>query len=138
MAEQVHAYVGQPGEASLSTLQPFLGKYPQDGTNYLKEGILAERLKKLMGERYDTLIRNLETVGPLQKEGGRWSLTGNRQHEGGKEAAAVVIDPGRNGLRVWLWSEGKSTVYTDLGEGYVIPWTPEVKKVIANAEGAPK
>ncbi|QNP48158.1 hypothetical protein [Diaphorobacter aerolatus] len=138
MAEQVHAYVGEPGEPVLSTLQPFLGKYPQDGTNFLKEGILAQRLKKLLGAQYDTLMNNLETVGPLKKEGGRWSVVGNRQHAGGKEAAAVVIDPGRNGLRVWLLSGGKESVFTDLGEEHVIPWTPEVKKFMANAQVVPK
>ncbi|MBF5006608.1 hypothetical protein [Diaphorobacter caeni] len=135
VAEQIHAYKASPGEAALDSLRPFLGKNPNEGTDYLRQGILAERMKKLLGDRYDAVLKNLETVGPLTKEGGRWSIVGNRQHQGGKEVAAVVIDPGRNGLRVWLLSNGQQTTYTDLGEGHVIPWTPDVKKVMANAPG---
>ncbi|QIL79000.1 hypothetical protein G7047_02995 [Diaphorobacter sp. HDW4A] len=135
VAEQIHAYTSPPGEATLDSLRSYLGKYPNDGKDYLRQGILAERLKKLLGDRYDTVIKNLETVGPLTKEGGRWSIVGNRQHQGGKEAAAVVIDPGRNGLRVWLLSNGRQMTFTDLGEGHIIPWTPNVKNVMANAPG---
>ena len=134
-AKLTQVYTGQPGEPSLATLKPFIGKYPQDGTDYLRDGILAERLKKLMGDRYDTLMKNLGTGGPLNKEGGRWSYIGNRQHAGGKEAAAVVIDPARNGLRVWLLTNGQQTIFTDAGD-YVIPWTHNVQTMIANASGA--
>lgn len=112
-----------------------LGKYPQDGAKYLEQGVLAERLKALLGRRYDVLLQNLQTVGPLTKEGELWSITGNRQHEGGAEAAAVVIDPARNAIRVWLLNRGTQTVFTDLAQGE-IPWPESVSKSIANAKSA--
>ncbi len=124
------------GDTGLATLKPLIGKYPQDGGNFLQEGILADRLKALLGERYDTLVKNMGTVGPLTKEGGRLSLIGNRPHEGGKEAAAIVIDTMRDGLRVWLLTDGQQYVFTDL-KNHTIPWTPEVQKVIANAAEMP-
>jgi hypothetical protein len=38
----------------------------------------------------------------------------------------VVIDPVRNGLRVWLLSEGRQTVFTDV-DGADIPWPSGAK-----------
>ena len=125
-------HAAKSGEAELQSLVSLLGKYPQDGTKYLEQGVLAERLKALLGRRYDALLLNLQTVSPLNKEGELWSITGNRQHEGGTEAAAVVIDPARNAIRVWLLNRGTQTVYTDLPQGD-IPWTESVNKLIANA-----
>ena len=125
-------HAAKPGEAALQSLESQLGKYPQDGGKYLEQGVLAERLKALLGRRHDALLLNLQTVGPLTKEGDLWSITGNRQYEGGTEAAAVVIDPARNAVRVWLLNRGAPTVYTDLPQGD-IPWTESVNKFIANA-----
>ena len=49
-----------------------------------------------------------------------------------RELPAVVIDPARNAIRVWLLNRGTPTVYTDLPQGD-IPWTESVNKFIANA-----
>ena len=130
-------YVARQGEGGLDSLSGELGKYPHDGVDYLRDGVLAERLRGLLAGRYEVLLANLGTVGSLTQEGALWSLIGLRPHRGGEEAAAIVIDPERNGLRVWLLSEGRQTVYTDV-DGPEIGWTPDVLKTMGNVEAGSK
>lgn len=124
-------HVAKEGEQGLDSLKLLEGKYRWDGVDYVKDGVLAERLKTLMGQQYDTLLKNLQTLGPLEPVSGLLYVMGNRQHQGGEEMAAVVIDPVRNGLRVWLLSEGKQTVFTDV-EGAEIPWPSAVLTMFSN------
>ena len=135
--EQVRVlHVAKADEENLASLKSFEGKYRWDGVDYLKQGVLAQRLKALTGSQYETLLKNLQTVGPLEAEDGMLRISGNRQHMGGEEVAAVVIDPARNGLRVWLLSEGKHQVFTDV-EGADIPWPSGVQAMIKNVLQAP-
>lgn len=119
----------------LSSLQDLVGKYPYDDINYLEQGVLAARLRALLGERYPLLLANMRTVSPLTADGGLWFITGNRPHEGGAEAAAVVIDPRQNALRVWLLSAGRSHEFIDPPSA-VIPWPKEVQTLLRN-QGRP-
>ena len=136
MAQVRVLHVPKEGEESLASLKSFEGKYRWDGVDYLKQGVLAQRLKALTGSKYETLLKNLQTVGPLEADDGMLRVSGNRQHMGGEEVAAVVIDPARNGLRVWLLSEGKHQVFTDV-EGADIPWPSGVQAMIKNVLQAP-
>jgi hypothetical protein len=124
-------HVAKQGEESLGSLKTLEGKYRWDGVDYLQQGVLAGRLKALVGEQYDTLLKNLQTVGPLEPQGELFYVLGNRQHQGGEEMAAVVIDPVRNGLRVWLLSEGKQTMFTDV-DGAEISWPSAVETTFRN------
>ncbi|UUC92162.1 MULTISPECIES: hypothetical protein [Comamonas] len=124
-------HVAKDGEPSLDSLRPLQGKYRWDGVDYVKDGVLAQRLKTLMGHQYDTLLKNLQALGPLEPSADLLYVMGNRQHQGGEEMAAVVIDPVRNGLRVWLLSEGRQTVFTDV-DGADIPWPSAVENMLRN------
>ncbi|MEQ6472677.1 hypothetical protein [Comamonas sp. wu1-DMT] len=125
-------HVAKDGEPSLDSLKPLQGKYRWDGVDYVKDGVLALRLKTLMGgSQYETLLKNLQALGPLEPSAGLLYVMGNRQHQGGEEMAAVVIDPVRNGLRVWLLSEGRQTVFTDV-DGADIPWPSAVENMLRN------
>lgn len=124
-------HVAKDGEPSLDSLRPLQGKYRWDGVDYVKDGVLAQRLKTLMGHQYDTLLNNLQALGPLEPSADLLYVMGNRQHQGGEEMAAVVIDPVRNGLRVWLLSEGRQTVFTDV-DGADIPWPSAVENMLRN------
>ncbi|WKL14865.1 hypothetical protein QYQ99_21160 [Comamonas testosteroni] len=126
-------HVATDGEPGLDSLKPLLGKYRWDGVDYVKDGVLAQRLKTLMGPQYDTLLKNLQALGPLEPSAAVLYVMGNRQHQGGEEMAAVVIDPVRNGLRVWLLSEGRQTVFTDV-DGADIPWPSAVQSMLRNIE----
>ena len=119
------------GEESLGSLAALEGKYRWDGVDYLKEGVLAQRLKTLLGDQYETVLKNLETVGPLEAQDGELYVFGNRQHQGGEESAAIVINPERNGLRIWLLSAGQQTVFTDV-DGEAIRWPESVQTLIKN------
>jgi len=126
-------HVATDGEPGLDSLKPLQGKYRWDGVDYVKDGVLAQRLKTLMGPQYDTLLKNLQALGPLEPSAAVLYVMGNRQHQGGEEMAAVVIDPVRNGLRVWLLSEGWQTVFTDV-DGADIPWPSAVQSMLRNIE----
>ncbi|CAM4161767.1 Lipoprotein [Comamonas aquatilis] len=127
-------YKGPDTEPGLASMAMQVGKYHSEGLDYLKEGVLAKRLKALLGEQYATLLENLGTSGPLEQHGQLLSLTGNRPHQGGDESAAIVIDPARNGLRVWLQHQGQQTVFTDV-EGDAIAWPEPVQVFMDNAMG---
>ena len=124
-------HVAKDGEPGLDSLKPLQGKYRWDGVDYVKDGVLAQRLKTLMGPQYDTLLKNLQALGPLEPSAALLYVMGNRQHQGGEEMAAVVIDTVRNGLRVWLLSEGRQTVFTDV-DGADIPWPSAVENMLRN------
>lgn len=125
-------HVAKDGEPGLDSLKPLQGKYRWDGVDYVKDGVLAQRLKALMGgSQYETLLKNLQALGPLEPSAGLLYVMGNRQHQGGEEMAAVVIDPVRNGLRVWLLSDGRQTVFTDV-DGADIPWPSAVENMLRN------
>jgi len=124
------------GEPGLDSLAEYVGKYPYDGTNYLEQGVLADRLKALLGTSYPTLLSNMRTVGPLTKEGDVWSIVGLRPHQGGEEMGAIVIEPARNALRVWLLTGGKQSDFSDAA-GADIAWPEQVNKTMANIEAKP-
>lgn len=128
------AGAGGPG---LDSLAEYVGKYPYDGINYLEQGVLADRLKALLGPSYPTLLANMRTVGPLTREGEVWSIVGLRPHQGGEEMGAVVIDPARNALRVWLLTHGRQTDFSDAAQGTEIPWPEQVTKTQASIEPRP-
>ena len=124
-------HVAREGEENLGSLATLEGKYRWDGVDYLKEGVRAQRLKTLLGDQYETVLKNLETVGPLEAQDGELYVFGNRQHQGGEESAAIVINPERNGLRIWLLSAGQQTVFTDV-DGEAIRWPESVQTLIKN------
>ena len=134
--EQVRVlHVAKDGEEALASLKSMEGKYRWDGVDYLKNGVLAERLKVLTGKYYGTVLKNLETVGPLETQENMLTVFGNRLRMRGEESAGVVIDPARNGLRIWLLTEGKQIVFTDV-DGPDIPWPKDMQTLIANQQPA--
>lgn len=122
----------------LGELKQYVGTYPSDSNvSFLEQGVLAERLKQLLGKDYSTLLANLRTVSPLTEDGGRWFITGSRPHEGGTEAAAVVVDAAKNAVRVWMLHEGKVTEYQDPSH-ISVPWPAEVQTMLDNQKSAPQ
>lgn len=122
----------------LGELKQYLGTYPSDSNvSFLEQGVLAERLKHLMGKEYTTLLSNLRTVSPLTEDAGRWFITGNRPHEGGTEAAAVVVDAAQNAVRVWMLHEGKVSEFQDPSH-INVPWPQDVQTMVDNQKNLPK
>lgn len=123
--------------ADLAELKPYVGAYPSDSNvSFLEEGVLAERLKRLLGPDYSTLLMNLRTVSPLMDDAGRWFITGNRPHEGGVEEAAVVVDSAQNAVRVWMLHGGQVREWVDPA-GAQVPWPKDVQTMLDNHHGQP-
>lgn len=99
-----------------------MGRRPSGGTDFLRTGPLAERLRGLMGEvNYPVLLDNLGVSGPLQRDGKLLFITGNRPHQGGSEEAAVVIHPAADAVRVWLLTGGEEWDVQDQGTPVPLP-----------------
>ena len=115
-----------------TNLQAQVGRYPTDGADFLRTGPLAERLRGLLGAtNYPVLIDNLGVSSPLQQEGAMLYITGNRPHQGGTEAAAVVIHPGKDAVRVWLLTGGEEWDVQDQGAPKTVP--ADVATMMKNA-----
>lgn len=138
-ADSLPSHAQPTTEASpLGALKQYVGTYPSDSNvSFLEQGVLADRLKQLLGKEYATLLSNLRTVSPLSEDAGRWVITGNRPHEGGTEAAAVVVDAAKNAVRVWMLHEGKITEYQD-PRHIDIPWPQDVQTMLDNQQAPPK
>lgn len=103
-------------------LQAQVGRYPTDGTDYLRTGPLADRLRGLLGStNYPVLLDNLAVSSPLRQEGAMLYITGNRAQQGGIEAAAVVIHPATDAVRVWLLTGGEEWDVQDQGAPKTLP-----------------
>lgn len=138
-AEALPSHAQPSTDASpLGTLKQYIGSYPSDSNvSFLEQGVLADRLKHMLGQAYSTLLANMRTVGPLSQEGERWFITGSRPHEGGSEEAAVVIDAAQNAVRVWMLHEGKVTEYQDPNH-INVPWPKDVQTMLDKHVGKPK
>lgn len=89
----------------------FPGQYSDDNIDLFDQGDIATALKRLMGNKMETLMFNLGVVSDLRREGSRYYVTGNAQHRGGEDQAYVLIDQSARTLQVGLWEAGKLTVY---------------------------
>lgn len=129
------AVVAAPAAAPASRWAPLelqVGRYPADGADFLRNGPLADRLYGLMGAvNYPLLLQNLGVSGPLQREGALLYITGNRPHQGGSEAAAVVIHPAADAVRVWLLTGGEEWDVQD--QGAPVPLPADVRTMLENA-----
>lgn len=119
--------------ATLAGLRPLVGSYPGERADYLRQGALAERLQRLLGDDYGVLLTNLGTSGPLVQEGDLLYITGNKPHEGGDEQAAVVVDPARNALRVWLVHAGQERDWRDPAS-ITLDWPRDVRTMRSNRQ----
>ncbi|MDH1702998.1 hypothetical protein [Comamonas terrigena] len=119
--------------ATLAGLRPLVGSYPGERADYLRQGALAERLQRLLGDDYAVLLTNLGTSGPLVQEGDLIYITGNKPHEGGDEQAAVVVDPGQNALRVWLVHAGQERDWRDPAS-ITLDWPRDVRTMRSNRQ----
>lgn len=113
---------GAPAANRWASLEAQVGRHPSGGTDFLRTGPLAERLRGLMGEvNYPVLLDNLRVNSPLKRDGKLLFITGNRPHQGGAEEAAVVINPAADAVRVWLLTGGEEWDVQDQGAPVPLP-----------------
>jgi len=119
--------------SSLASLRELVGRYPRDVDLWSREP-LAGRLHALLGERFATFVANTEVQSPLLEEDGILYVTGNKQHSGGTDAAALVADLRRDAVWVWLLVGGESEALLDRDVEVELP--ADVRIVLENAEPA--
>ncbi|MDP3228228.1 MAG: hypothetical protein Q8N13_09665 [Acidovorax sp.] len=113
-------------------LQTQVGRRPADGGDYLRTGPLADRLCGLLGPtNYPVLLENMGVTSPLRQDGALLYITGIRPHLGGTEAAAVVIHPAADAVRVWLLTGGEEWEVQDVGTPKALP--ADVATMMENA-----
>lgn len=123
-----------PAEAAAasdwSALNTQIGKYPNE-TKLLEDSPITADLKTLLGDKFDVLAANMQTQAPLEKDGAVLFTSGNKQHEGGVNAAYLLIDPASKALEVGLWEGGKLTTYKTADSNIAKP--KDVQTLISNA-----
>ena len=97
------------------------------------KGAIAEALIGVLGAKMAVLEANLATVGPLERHGNLYYISGNAPHRGGEDQAYVLIDPARRVVQVGLWEKGKLTVYAPAGGR--LPEPPAIRTMLANSPG---
>lgn len=115
-----------------SALNAQVGKYPNE-TKLLADSPITADLKTLLGSKFDVLATNMQTQSPLEKDGAVLFTSGNKPHEGGTNAAYLLIDPAAKALEVGLWEGGKLTTYKTPGSNIAKP--KDVQTMISNAAG---
>jgi len=92
----------------------FLGKTASQ-SGLLETSAIAEPLHDLLGEKIAVLATNLETSSPLEKDGKILFTSGNKAHEGGSDAAYLLIEPEVKALEIGLWEKGQLNTYRTAG-----------------------
>jgi len=118
----------------LAPLRELVGQYPRDVDLWNREP-LAGRLRALLGERFATFVENTGVQSPLLEDDGILYVTGNKQHSGGTDAAALVADLRRDAVWVWLLVGGESEAFLDRDVEVELP--ADVRIVLENAEPSP-
>lgn len=119
--------------ADWASLDAAVGKYPRDSGLLEKSSVIAEPLRTLLGEQFAAFETNLQTQSPLQRDGGVLYLSGNRDNQGGSEAAYLLIDPAARKLEVGLWQGGKLSTFRS--EGAEIAKPADIQTLISNNAG---
>lgn len=115
-----------------ASVQAQVGRTPADGGDFLRTGPMADRLKALLGPvNYPVLLQNMGRSGPLQQDGGLLYLIGHGAKPGGGDSAAVVLDPARDAMRVWLQTGDEHWDVQDAGPAVSLP--ADVRTLIGNA-----
>lgn len=74
----------------------------------------------------------MQVQSPLTREGNVLYVSGNKQHEGGSNAAYLLIDTATKALEVGLWENGKLTTYP--AQGSTIARPADIQTLIDNAK----
>lgn len=118
-------------DVAWASLGPKVGQYPSQIGLFTKSAVVDD-LRALLGEaRLQTLQQNFETASPLQRDGTVLFTSGNRAHEGGSEAAYLLLDQAHKAIEVGLWTNGTLSVYTTPGSHIRKP--ADIRTMIANS-----
>ena len=125
---------GTPAE--WTNLPSLVGRYPgnyaADNVDLLERGAIATALRNRLGAKMAVVKTNLSVVGPIQRQGSLYYVSGNAQHQGGVEQAYVLMDATRRAVQVGLWEKGKLIVYAPT-TGARLPLPTDIARMVQNS-----
>ncbi|WOI43734.1 hypothetical protein [Acidovorax sp. BLS4] len=115
-----------------ASVQAQVGRKPSEGADFLRTGPMGVRVKELLGPvNHPEFLQNMAVSTPLRQEGGLLYITGRRSSQPDAQAAAVVVDPSRDAMRVWLQTGDEEWDVQDAGAP--VPLPADVRKVLEDA-----
>lgn len=90
----------------LGAIAELAGEYPRD-VDLWNRDFLAPRLRPLLGADFDAFVERMQTQGPIQEDGGVYYVIGNRDNDGGSDAAMLLADPERDVVMAWMLVDGE-------------------------------
>src|SRR3546814_595986 len=121
-------------DTSWTGLRDLIGQYPRD-VNLFGASAITGDLKALLGEKFDVFVQNMDVQGPLTEDNGVLWTSGNKAHQGGVDAAYLLIDPATHQLEAGLWEKGALKTYASPGAPIAKP--ADVQTLLAHAERPP-
>lgn len=83
------------------------------GTQFLTKSSLAPRLKTLLGNDYDEMVKNWNTETPFEKQENILHAWGCKQHDCNSFSFDLYIDVKNNKINVYKFAESKLTVFKE-------------------------
>lgn len=117
-------------QSDWSSLNALVGRLPTE-SGLLDNSAVSGDLVRLLGDKLAVLKTNLQTASPLERQGQAFFVSGNKPHEGGSDAAYILIDPAAKALEVGLWQGGQLSTYKTPGSN--IPKPKDIQTLIANS-----
>lgn len=117
-------------QGNWSSLDALVGRSPTE-SGLLDNSAVSADLARLLGDKLAVLKTNLQTASPLERQGQVIFTSGNKPHQGGSDAAYLLIDPAAKALEVGLWQRGKLSTYKTPGSNIAKP--KDIQTMIANS-----
>lgn len=93
------------------------GSYVRQDLNLFEEGgEVADRLKKLAGDHYDSIVDNYETETPIAQDEGVYKFTGCKQHDCPSFLTTILYDSQDNNFNIIVDKDGKVKTYQEKGK----------------------
>lgn len=83
------------------------------GTHLLTKSSLTPRLKNLLKEDYDQMVKQWNTETPFTKEGDILHASGCKQHDCNTYSYDLYIDTKKNKINVYKFSQSKLTLFAE-------------------------
>ena len=83
----------------------------QDSDSLLKNPVIEARMKKLLGNKYDSFMESFETLNPVTREGGFLFSAGCLIHACTHLESAVAIDLGNKTIHAAIFRQDEKTKY---------------------------
>ncbi|REC46786.1 hypothetical protein [Chryseobacterium pennipullorum] len=92
-----------------------VGKYPHDIKLFEDKNITA-RLKKLVGNQYDEMVKNFNVESPVSSENGIYKLSGCKQHDCPGYSTSIYFDAHNDNLNVSIDKNEQVTHFAEKGK----------------------